>query len=1080
MGKLAYIIKSFRHYFMANLLVALGVAISTAVITGGLIIGDSITYSLEQTTHYRLGKTTHAISSNGRFFRQEIANEMQGGLDVAPAFISEAVAVAGGGEKRANSVQVVGVDGSFEKIAGSNFYSGLKKNEVIISQNLAEKLEVTVGNSLLFRVKKDGLVPHNAPFVSDGETHVSYRATIKAIATENKLGRFSLKNAQAAPYNVFMPIGRVNELMGFEGKANTLLIHSELDESQLLQIFQEAWKPADANLVERETGNREYEIYSERVFIEDAISHNLGKVPGADMILTYFVNSIGKEGNTGVKTPYSFVSTLPNDVLNENQIIINQWLANDLKARKGDTLKLAYFTMGPLRKLLNDSSLFVVKDIKPMEGKFADGSLMPSLPGMSDAGDCDEWEAGIPIDLELIRDKDEDYWDTYKGVPKAFISQSVAHKLWANRFGNYTSIRFDGQSFNKEKLESFFGEHIHPTSLGFFADPVKKRGLTAAQNGVDFSQLFIGLSFFILAAAIILSILLYLLHLESRYTQIGTLDTLGFKHAQIRSLFTIEGLFISICGALLGSGLAITYTELVFSALNGLWVDIVRTNVLFIYIKPATLLLGFIISILISVGVFTWAVNKKLKQQASNVQRKITQQEKKWVAGFKKGIAILFLGLSVLVVSWQLALSEIQNAGMFFMAGGLMLISLLLIFHGFLFSNPHLKKHLFNISYLTRNNLKRNRGRSFSIVILFALATFLVVSTGANKQDIFSKAHEKTSGTGSFLFFVKSTVPVLFDLNDPQKRLEEGLPGGFKAVQFRKVDGDDASCLNLNRITNPAILGADPTHLEGHFSFVKGSEELNLQTPWQSLNQDLGNVTPAIADQTVIQWGLGLKIGDTLFYQNEIGDTLKLKLIGGLAPSIFQGYVIIGNQHFLENYPSSSGSSVFLIDGDEKQKQVISEGLGLNFRDYGWEAVEAPQRLAEFYSVTNTYLSIFLALGALGLILGTIGLAVILSRSILERKDEIALMQAIGFKNIQVFKIIVMEYSFLLAAGIFIGLLAAVLATLPSILSPNTDVSLQTILLLIAIIISNGLLWIALLTKTSLNNKELIANLKRE
>ena len=61
MSRFRLVLKSFLHYFKANLLVALGVAISTTVLTGALIIGDSVRYSLEQTTFYRLGNTTHLV-----------------------------------------------------------------------------------------------------------------------------------------------------------------------------------------------------------------------------------------------------------------------------------------------------------------------------------------------------------------------------------------------------------------------------------------------------------------------------------------------------------------------------------------------------------------------------------------------------------------------------------------------------------------------------------------------------------------------------------------------------------------------------------------------------------------------------------------------------------------------------------------------------------------------------------------------------------------------------------------------------------------------------------------------------------
>jgi len=77
MTKLQYIIKSFIHYFKANLLVALGVAISAMVLTGSLIIGDSVRYSLQQATFYRLGETTHLVSVKERYFREDMAAEIE-------------------------------------------------------------------------------------------------------------------------------------------------------------------------------------------------------------------------------------------------------------------------------------------------------------------------------------------------------------------------------------------------------------------------------------------------------------------------------------------------------------------------------------------------------------------------------------------------------------------------------------------------------------------------------------------------------------------------------------------------------------------------------------------------------------------------------------------------------------------------------------------------------------------------------------------------------------------------------------------------------------------------------------------
>ena len=47
----------------------------------------------------------------------------------------------------------------------------------------------------------------------------------------------------------------------------------------------------------------------------------------------------------------------------------------------------------------------------------------------------------------------------------------------------------------------------------------------------------------------------------------------------------------------------------------------------------------------------------------------------------------------------------------------------------------------------------------------------------------------------------------------------------------------------------------------------------------------------------------------------------------------------------------------------------------------------------------NTYLSTFQTLGALGLLLGTVGLAAVLLRNALERRRELALLRAVGYRR---------------------------------------------------------------------------------
>ena len=1116
MTKLQYILKTFTHYFRQNLLVALGVVVSTTVLTGSLIIGDSVRYSLEQSTFSRLGNTTHLVSVTDRYFRQEMANEMETAnpaLKVTPVLQLEGMAVAGGGELRANKVQINGIRNDFSKMAGTGLFDSLQNNEIAISANLAERLQIKEGDNLLVRIQKASLIPMNAPFVSAEETSVSLQVNVKKVVSAEKLGRFNLKNSQTAPFNIFLSINRLNQLMEFEGKANQLLISTELKNDEIVAVVKSCLTPADAGLqIENIEKSGETQISTERVFLDEKIAEVLQKLPGATPILTYFVNNIeaspnpskGGEQKSRIQNPesrieypasnnqspsisinlhfsssipYSFVSTLANSALAENEIVLNRWAADDLQVKPGDSLRLKYFEIGPLRQLIIKESDFVLKEIIAMDNPLSDPTLVPHLPGLSDAGHCREWEAGVPINLDAIRDKDEKYWNDFKGTPKAFISKQKADEIWGNRFGSNTAVRFAAGSFNNDLFLKTFKSEINPGDLGMTVSPVREQGLYAARNGTDFSGLFIGLSFFLLVAGIILTSLLFRLNLENRAQQIKLFSALGFGEKQVRSFYLAEGLAVALTGGLIGLVVSVLYTSLVFKILNTLWFEIVRTDVLLIKIFPVTLFTGLIISLVVSLLAVFVSVRRFQNQFSGNRKKAKTARLK---SGWMKPVIYLLPVIAVLLVVYQVATGQ-MNPGLFFVSGILLLTGILLILREFLFSIEKSGSAGFGKKRLILLNLVRNKARSMRVITLFAIGTFMLVSTGSNKLDLSAGAQKKTSGTGGFLFFAESSVPVLFDINDKNKRADEGMMEDFSAVQFMKVEGDDASCLNLNRISQPAILGVEPAALAGRFSFAVKTKETGETDPWLALKQtnDDGTI-PAIADQTVIQWGLGMKVGDILLYQNEKGDTLRLKLIAGTTPSVFQGFVIISTQNFLQNYPTHSGTSVFLVEGKPENQQPIGDELNSVFRDYGWEMTTTVSRLVEFYSITNTYLSIFMALGALGLILGTIGLAVILARSLLERKREIAVMLATGFDTNPIFRIIAFEYFILLVAGVLTGLLAAVTAVLPAFLSPGSDASGSTVALVVALILVNGFIWIAVLTKAMLQKKNLVADLRVE
>ena len=504
MPKFKYILKSFLYFKKQHLAVLAGTIITTAVITGALIVGDSVKLSLTNIVKNRLGNVQYVLQSNDRFVRAKLAEEISNKLNVksAPVILLQGITSNPENDVRINKTQVVGVDSSFWLFSNKKM-PNLNTDEAIISENVAEKLNLKVNDELVLRVEKLSVIPINSPFSAEEIPSVSFRLKIKAIADENNLGRFSLKNNQVAPYNVFISREYLSAKLDVNGLVNVVLLSEQKniipDSDFFNNILSDVWSVKDAGIEINKIDNRNYEITSDRIFIDKQISLSiLKKIPNAKSILTYLVNSISLNENS---TPYSFVTAVSENYsgkeLKENEILINDWLSEDLNSKVGDTLNLKYFVIDDRQNLREDSNLFIVKGIIPTKDSLINRSLMPKFPGFATAISCVEWNTNIPIDLKKIRDKDEKYWNEYRGTPKAVISIEAGKKLWENKFGDYTSIRFNDSVFNSSinNPSQEILKEINPEDLNLSIVEVKTSGLQSASTGVDFGQLFLSLNY---------------------------------------------------------------------------------------------------------------------------------------------------------------------------------------------------------------------------------------------------------------------------------------------------------------------------------------------------------------------------------------------------------------------------------------------------------------------------------------------------------------------------------------------------------------------------------------------------------
>ncbi len=940
------------------------------------------------------------------------------------------------------------------------------------------------------------------PITPDSDLSIASRLVVKAVAGESEFGRFSMQANQIPSLNAYVPIEWLQKQLDRTGQANVLLVADNANDNLTVERANEAvrksWRLADSGLELRDMEKRDVlELRSRRIFIDEPLTEaamNAGE--GAVGILTYFVNELRCSDRT---TPYSMVTAIgksqsPDSIIDmdmqDDEIIINQWLADDLGADVGDSLKLTYFAVSPMRKLDQKTTSFRIRRILPMEGLAIDPDLMPDFPGLADVNNCRDWDKGIPIDLDKIRKSDEDYWDKYHGTPKAFITLKAGQSIWANRYGNLTAVRYPltVKSGNevKESINAKILKAVDPASIGLYFQPIRARGVKAGNQATDFGQLFLGFSFFLIIGALVLMSLIFVFGVENRSEQVGMLLAVGFPPKLLRRLLFVEGGILALFGAIAGTAAGLLYTKAMIYGLATLWRVAVSGSSIQFYAKSSTLFLGA----LIAVGVSLIAIWLTLRKQVSRPARELLVGELKWqffAAGplSKRRIGLWIAALAtVSAVALLVFMSTGESgaaAGAFFGAGALLLIAGLGIIRFFLrILTESWSKPLSSLAGLGLRNSTRRSGRSLAVAGLLACGIFLVIAVGANRHDPLADVHKRDSGTGGFAIYGESAIAVLHDLNSKTGRKSLGLDVSqledIKVVQLRFHQGDDASCFNLNRAQTPSLLGLQPEQIQNAFGFTDTIEDFPKEKGWELLDRNLGeDVVPAIGDNATIVWALGKSIGDDLEYTDEKGRTFRLRIVGMLKNSILQGNLIISEDEFVERFPSEEGYRMFLVDTDAEKADKVMEILTAGLTDYGLALTPAAQRLAEFSAVENTYLSIFQLLGGLGLILGSLGLGLVVLRNVLDRRGELAMMRAVGLNKVELKRMVFYEHSGLMLAGLACGVIAALVAVSPVLSTAAAQVPFLSLALIIIAIGVSGLAAIWVATTFALSGKLLEA-----
>jgi ABC-type antimicrobial peptide transport system permease subunit len=803
-------LQSLRFYALSHLVVVFGVAVGAAVLTGALIVGDSLKQSLYDKAERQLHGAKGAYAG-ARLVREDIFSDFGDTMPLLLLRGSVRHTPKDGDEKRLGQVNIYGVrDADREKL-------GLPPG-VVLSANAAAKLQAAPGSRIDLGLEKMSKIPRSSLLGKKDleDATARTRAVVDAVLpADHAMNDFNLSPSPLPPVNVFVPLPRLQKDLEIPGKANVILSFAK-SAGSLNALWRSKLDLADWQLVVKAAPTRPDDspkpaytvVESEQLILDDttvaAVERACAKIGARpERTFTYLANAITPgakriknrdPGNSKTIIPYSVIAALNNDApaplgpffpnLKDGEIALLDWPGNPLNGLKpGDLVTVAFFV--PEMETTTEENeeaweTFRFAGYIPFTGPARDRDLTPPFPGITDKPKIrgkrgEQWEAPFQINYARIQQRDDEFWEQHGPTPKAYITRTQGERLFASRFGTTTSIRVAPPAGltpeqTAEALKAELLKELDPASAGFQVEDLQARLKDASQGGTDFGAMLLAFSGALIVSALLLVAMFFRLGLDRRAKEIGLLLATGYSPRQVNKLLTIESSIVALAGGVVGTLMGIAYAQAMLNALGWFWPDAQIQTTLRLHVKPFSLLIGFELTMVIAWLATHFAIRSLWTIPVPSLLRGETAKAEGLRPSGKNGrtqslriqkiaiVVCLFLGLA-LVVSGRWAANPDMRAGAFFGGGFLLMAGGLLAFRAWL-KREHGRAVVSDLTALGWRNATRSTGRSLFTVALLAFATFLLVAVESFRKKPDAEFEKETGGSGGYRLMMETEVPV--------------------------------------------------------------------------------------------------------------------------------------------------------------------------------------------------------------------------------------------------------------------------------------------------------------------------------
>jgi len=1018
--------------------------IVSATIAGALGVGDSLARGLLDVARARLGRIDSAVLGED-VFRVALADELAHaiassaatrGVTPVPAMVLEIIVERpAAGDRRSGQMRATLL--ACDDPAALGFAPGppsLPDDKVALNRSLADVLGVAAGDAVVLRMAVRSEVPADSPLGRRRGESTSRRVRVAAVLPEGGIGDFAVRPTQVTSGLVLTRLGVAQALLGQEGVANAIFCvggDRVADGDAIDRVVRECLRPRLADyglsfgLPAGVADPAAMRLTSRRLLLDREVDRAaetvLGPLGGRPT-LVFLATAIAPVAGGG-SIPYSTVAGIdttslpvgdlidadgrPLSLPRDGDIVIDQWIADDLAAQGspvgvGDELVMTVFEPETVHGRVVEQTLTLrISGVAAMRGAAVAGDLVPDVEGVTDEESIADWDPPFPFDRSRVRstpphDEDERYWREHRAAPKAFVSLSTARRIAGSRFGETTAWHVPADSTAAaDAAREALADAIDPVRLGIRVVPLAREAAAAARGSTPFGLLFLALSMFIVAAGLILEWLLFHLLVAAHRRDLGILAAVGWPARRLGRLLVLVSALAVAAGAGIGLFVAPLWSQTLVAGLGWAWNASVAVGSRHVFGAASPRLQamwpGAVGAAAVSLVAVWWAARRIVRTPPWSLVRGATGTEA--------------------------------------LRGG----------------RP--RQVARSLAHFAWRNVASRPLRAVSIAAIVAMAEFLVVVVSAFALRPPARTGDRASPTGGWTHLVTFAEPTGIDPTDPDTAALLGLSADEQdalahgtIARLRSNRGDDASCTNLYAATRPTVLGVGESFIDrGGFRFVSHAPlPAGEANPWTLLRRAAGGPIPAILDQATAQWALTLGgVGARFTLPGD--EPRELEVVGLLEPGILQGAVIVSESDFARLEPRVSGYGMALVDAGTVPVPLASRAIAAAWADAGPAVQLADERLRSLYAVHNTFLAGFQALGTLGLLLGTLGVAAVQMQGLFERRGEFAVLRAVGFTLRRLRGLLILETVIMISAGVSLGAGAALVVLAPLMVSGRAN-----------------------------------------